>query len=186
MTTSGDAAPKRRRRYFAAAIVLAVAAAVAAVLLIGGDDDSDKSNAASPAPSGATVAGLRSVARRLGHPLYWVGKKSKYTYELTDTGERVYIRYLPPGIRVNDPRPNFLTIATYRYADPLARLRAYRRDKDATVRAIPGGGLAAVLGSRPRSVYVAYPGEGLLMEVFDPSPARARRLAFSGSVVPVR
>ena len=37
----------------------------------------------------------------------------------------------------------------------------------------------------PTSVYVAYPGSKVQIEVFDPDPARALRLVTSGHIQPV-
>ena len=37
----------------------------------------------------------------------------------------------------------------------------------------------------PNSVYLAYPGENVQVEVYDPRPQRARRLAREGRVRPI-
>ena len=63
----------------------------------------------------------------------------------------------------------------------LAQLANY-----AKLRKIKGGGIAVSYRSRPSSVYVVYPKSTLTIEVFDPSPARAMRLATSGQIVPIR
>jgi hypothetical protein len=49
---------------------------------------------------------------------------------------------------------------------------------------VPGGGLAVWRSSAGTSVYVAYPRVKYLVEIFDPSPVRARALALS-SLQPV-
>ena len=49
----------------------------------------------------------------------------------------------------------------------------------------PHNGLGVFSTSRPTNVYVAYPGSNLEIEVFDPSPDRARKLITSGQVKPV-
>jgi hypothetical protein len=54
------------------------------------------------------------------------------------------------------------------------------------VHKISGGGLAIASRQVPRSVYFAYPRSSYLIEVFDPSPAQARRLVLSGKVRPIR
>jgi hypothetical protein len=49
-------------------------------------------------PTAATLADLRTLAQRVGHPIYWAGPKPGYTYELSTTSNgSVFIRYLPPG-----------------------------------------------------------------------------------------
>jgi hypothetical protein len=53
-------------------------------------------------------------------------------------------------------------------------------------RPAPGGGLATWSTERPSSVYLGFPGSNVLVEVYDPSPKRARELALSGRVGRVR
>ena len=64
---------------------------------------------------------LREAAREVEHPVYWLGPRSGFTYELTRLPNgQVYIRYLPEGVEVGDPRPEFDTIGTYPAQDGLA------------------------------------------------------------------
>jgi hypothetical protein len=42
-----------------------------------------------------------------------------------------------------------------------------------------------VPSQNPRSAYIAFPRQDYQVEVYDPSPARALRLATSGRVAPV-
>ena len=49
----------------------------------------------------------------------------------------------------------------------------------------PAGGLATWSEKRPGSVYVAYPGSDLLVEVFSPDSSEARRLVLDGDVGPI-
>ncbi len=71
----------------------------------------------------ASVADLRSLARRLGHPIYWAGQRPGYTYELTQNpAGAVFIRYLPPGVAVG-AKDAYLTVATYPFPQALAAIR---------------------------------------------------------------
>ena len=104
------------------------------------------------------------------------------TYELTQKADgTTYVRYLPPGVGVGDPG-DFLIIATYPFANALLGLERVANGKGF---AIPGGGLALVHVGYERSVHVAYPGVDYQIEVYDPSPRVARRIAFSGRLRPV-
>ena len=49
-----------------------------------------------------------------------------------------------------------------------------------------GKGIAFYDASRPTNVYVAWPGVGVQVEVYDPSAANAQRLVASGAIAPVR
>ena len=96
------------------------------------------------------------------------------------------MRYLPAGTELGDRRPNFTTIGTYPHPNSMKTVRQAAQREGAIARPIEGGGLSVSNKARPRSVYVAYPSDpDLLLEVYDPSPSRARQLASSGRVKPV-
>ena len=143
-----------------------------------------------PAPgSGASAASeseLKSFADSVSHPVYWAGPKEGYTYELTQTTNGlVYVRYLPKGTDVGDPRSQFLTVGTYPRAGAFAELQRAAKAKGAVSLKVGDDGLAVFSQSRPTSVYLGYPEAKYQVEVFHPSPDEARRLALSGAVVPV-
>ncbi len=61
--------------------------------------------------SAASESELRSFAESASSPVYWAGPKEGFTYELTRTTDgRVYVRYLPEGTAVGDPRSRYLTV----------------------------------------------------------------------------
>jgi hypothetical protein len=143
-----------------------------------------------PATSGATAKSeseLRSFASSVSHPVYWAGPKDGYTYEVTRTADgRVYVRYLPEGTAVGDPRARFLTVGTYPRTGAWPELKRAARADGAVSLKLERGGLAVFSDARPTSVYFGYPDAKYQVEVFDPSASEARRLALSGQVVPVR
>jgi hypothetical protein len=146
-------------------------------------------NVATPAPAGsqpsaATVPLLEAFAARLGHPIYWAGPRPGYTYELTQTADgRVFIRYLPSGVGIGDPRPDFLTVATYPF--PGAFTTVKRTSGGAVVLKLAHGGIAVVDTRYPKSIHLAYPGTDYQVEVFDPSPAGGRALVATGRITQV-
>lgn len=143
-----------------------------------------------PTASGATATSegeLRSFAESASHPVYWAGPKDGFTYELTRTTDgRVYVRYLPEGTQVGDPRARFLTIGTYPRAGAWAELKRAARADGAVSLKLERGGLAVFSDARPTSVYFGYPDAKYQVEVFHPSASEARRLALAAQVVPVR
>lgn len=144
-----------------------------------------------PTPTAAATAtsesDLRSFAGSVSHPVYWAGPKDGYTYELTRTTDgRVYVRYLPEGTQIGDPRSRFLTVGTYPRAGAFAELQRAGRADGAMSLKLERGGLAVFSERRPTSVYLGYPDARYQVEVYHPSPTEARRLALSGQVVPVR
>lgn len=144
-----------------------------------------------PSPgSGATAASeseLKAFADTVSHPVYWAGPKDGYTYELTQTANGfVYVRYLPEGTKVGDPRSTFLTVGTYPRAGAFAELQRAAKADGAVSLKLERGGLAVFSEARPTSVYFGYPDARYQVEVYHPSADEARRLALSGQVVPVR
>ena len=186
---SRSAGPSPRRgRWLAIGAVLGVAAAVAVAAVLwlvfrGGDSEPAPVAAqTAPGPVAVSPAGLRALAVTLGHPIYWLGRQPGVTYELarTDAGV-VFVRYLPSGVAPGAKRP-YLTVATYPFPGAFAAVRrTAARNPTGTIR-LPGGGLAVVDAGYPKSIHIAYPGVPYQVEVFDPSPARARAIVSSGQV----
>jgi hypothetical protein len=134
----------------------------------------------------ATRAQLLALSRQVGHQIYWAGTKHGYTYELTRTKDgNIYVRYLPPGVPVGVSSSDFTAIGTYPQADPMQSIQEAKKRPGETVVKLRGGGTAVIDKTRPNSVYFAYPGSKLLVEVYDPSAAHAKKLVVSGKVTPL-
>lgn len=181
-TPSGN--PNRIR--IGAIVVLAIVVAVIVWLIVKGDDNNDKGSPGPPPASAATLNTLRSLPDQLGHPVYWAGPRPGFTYELTQVNGNVFVRYLPTGVGLGDPRPNFLTVGTYPKGKSYAVLKRQGSRRGNQSRPTAGGGIAVWGNNRPQSVYVAYPGKNVQIEVYDPSAKRARSLATSGAVKQIR
>jgi hypothetical protein len=164
--------------------VLAVAVAVIAFLLLrGGDDDGDQG------PEGPTIISvdeLEEIAEDAGHPVYWAGERpgTRLEYERTQDG-LIYVRYLTGEAEAGASSTPFLTIGTYRIGDAVQGLETVARRPNTVRHDLPGGGLVVINTQQPRSAYVAYPGAEEQVEVYDPDPRRAIRIATSGEVRPI-
>jgi hypothetical protein len=135
-------------------------------------------------PRAASLADLESLASELRHPIYWAGPKRGYTYELTQTSTgKVFIRYLPSGVKVGDPKASYLTVATYPFPNAYRALEAVAKGSDEIK--LARGGIGVIDSAYPKSVHVAYPGVKFQIEVFDPSPSASRKLVASGVIAPV-
>jgi hypothetical protein len=141
----------------------------------------------------STIAGARAVsaaelasfAASLQHPVYWAGAEPGVRYELSRSSSgRVYLRYLPAGATVGTSE-HYLGIGTYPMKDALALTRTRSKARGAVRIKVAGGGVAFYERSRPTNVYVAYPGDDVQIEIFDPSPARARDVVTSGRLTTV-
>ena len=180
--TAGRSTPRRIR--LGAALAVAFALGFGAWLVLRGGDE--RSSGDGPVSAPATPAELRALPAQAGHPVYWAGPREGFTYEVTrPTDGNVYIRYLPPGVSAGDKRPAFTTIGTYPRANALRELRQLASQSGAVTIRLRNRGIGVYTRARPESVYIAYPGRGLQIEVYDPSPRKARQLARSGRVTPV-
>lgn len=117
--------------------------------------------------------------------MYWAARRPGLRYELTETGNRTYIRYLPANVAAGDPRARFLTIGTYADRNAFAQTRTAGRRPAAVTLSLGDGGIAVYSTKNPTSVYFAYPGSGAQVEVYDPSARTALRLVLSHQVVPI-
>jgi hypothetical protein len=163
-------------------IALGLATFLVGWLMLGRGDSS------SP-PTGASASSeseLRDFAKSASTPIYWAGPRENTTYELTRTTDgRVYVRYLPEGVKVGDPRPQFLTVGTYPRPTGFGELKRAAKAPGATSKKLSDGGIA-VFSRGSSSVYFGYPDGKYQVEVYTPSAGSARNLVLSGRVVPVR
>jgi len=173
----------RQPRAILGAAALLVFVAAATIWVVRDSSSSPTSAVVEPVgPVALSANGLRTLATTVGQPIYWAGPRRHFLYELTRTASgNVLIRYLPPGAAAGTRRPE-LTIATYPYKHALQALKNIVGSRGHN---LPGGGLALVDTRSPSSVHIAYPKVDYQVEVYDPSPARAQSVAFSGRVRPV-
>jgi hypothetical protein len=166
-------------------LVVGAALALSAWLLLGEGENGSPNDRGEPVA--ISVGGLKALTGSVGHAVYWAGTKPSVTYELTRTHRGdIYIRYLPPGVSLGDKRPKFLTVGTYPKANAFRTVQRAATQKGEIVHRIADGGLAVAHPQSPQSVYFAYPGSNLLVEVYDPSRKRALRAVVSGQVQPVQ
>jgi hypothetical protein len=188
MTQSASSAGSANRwnwRRILPAVIVAIVVAVIVWLIVRGDDNNHKTASGPPPASAASVSTLRGLSGQLGHDVYWAGNRGRVTYELTEVNGNTFIRYLPSGIPLGDPRPNYLTVGTYPKRKSYTLLRRQARQRGNRSLGVARGGLVVWSNSRPQSVYLAYPRSNVQVEVYDPSATRARRLATSGAVRPI-
>jgi hypothetical protein len=93
------------------------------------------------------------------------------------------VRYLTDGAEAGDPQANFLTVGTYDDPDAVAALRRQGGEPGGVLAKAPGGATVYFERTKPRSVYLAYPGVDVQIEVYDPDFERALQLVNSGQIV---
>jgi hypothetical protein len=168
------------------AVALAIGIVVWLVAIRGGGSNSSKNNSATIAPSAASADRLRELANDSGHPVYWIGPAANTTYELTKTASgRIFIRYLTNGAAIGT-QTSYTFIGTYPFPDPYGTLQQLAKQPTDVSFPAPADGLAVYAKDRPTNIYLAYPGSKVEIEVFDPSPSRARSLIREGRIAPVQ
>jgi len=184
--------PWARRPNVRVGAIIAVAIAVAFVawlLVRGGDSNTTPSTTTGQAvgPVATSEDELRSLSDELGHPLYWAGPIPDRTYELTRTSDnRVFIRYLPKGVPVGIRQAAYTIVGTYPVENAYKVLQGLAKKPDESSFSAPSDGFAVYSTTQANNVYLAYPGSNLQIEVYDPSPQKARDLITSGQVAAVR
>jgi hypothetical protein len=136
----------------------------------------------SQGPSLISPRELAKLSDSLELGIHWAGERPGFRLELTQTDDRVYLRYLPPGVKVGDRRPAFLTVGTYAQDNAYANVQAASRRRGAVSARLAGGTLAVYDRERPTSVYLSYPGADYQVEVYHPDVPTVRRLVASGRV----
>ena len=125
--------------------------------------------ASAGAPSFATAEQIQSVAAAVKHPVYWLGPRAGFSYELTVASSgRIYIRYLPKSAKLGDKRAIFKTVATYPVKGALANLRAGAKFLKRPVLKVGADGFA-LISKPPTSVYLVFGTNDYQVEVFTPS-----------------
>jgi hypothetical protein len=179
-----------RRQEIRVGAVIAVALAIGFVVWLVAIRDggsSSKANVTSIAPTAATPDRLHSLAQDAGHPVYWAGPASGTTYELTVTSSgRIYVRYLPTGVPVGSTSARYTIVGTYPVDNAYNVLNALARKTGEKSFPAPRGGFAVYADTSPTNIYLAYPDQkNVQIEVYDPSPKRARDLIMSGHIASV-
>ena len=162
---------------------LAIGGAVLGAALLAGCGSSD-STTDSGAVS-ATPTTLKTLAQSLGQPIYWVGPRAHVTYERTTLASgRILVRYLPDGTKVGTSEP-FLSVGTYTLPNAYAATQRAASKPGAVRIKVSTSAIAFSTKAHPLNVWLTYPGSRYQIEVFDPTPGKARQLVEAGDVARV-
>lgn len=186
LTVTTTTASRRLQHLPLLVLGLGVVASAVVVMWLMTSGGSKAAPAVNSSPMIVSQAQLERYAGALDYPVYWAGPKPGYSYELTAARGRVWVRYLPAGVKAGDPRPNFLVVGTYKQPNSFAGLRRAAKGPDSVSERISDGGLLVYNSARPTSVYFSFPGVQYQVEVYAPSPESARSLVTAGKATPVR
>ncbi len=169
----------KHRAGIGAVIALVVALGFVAVLVAARNPSTSPAMRAI-APVVVSEAELRDLALRTGQPIYWAGPREGSFYELSRTKQNdAYVRYVPPGTPAGANGGEYLTVATFPFVGASTSLESIANGNGIE---LPGGGFALVDPVYASSVHLAFPFVDYQMEVYDPSPERARAIATSCAI----
>jgi hypothetical protein len=132
-------------------------------------------------PVALTAAILKARAGSLGQDVYWLGPRAGGRYELERTAAGdAFVRYLGAGAQAA------ATVGTYPLANAYAATEALATREGWRKEHAEGWLVAYPSSSSGTEVFLAAQGFPYQLEVYDPAPGRARSLAESGAVAPVR
>jgi hypothetical protein len=183
VAAAADVFDRRRRPIGIAVSAVLVLVALVLAMRDGGGGDAPS---AAGTPRLVDVGDLTALEGSLGHEVYWAGERAPDRLELVEEADgSLYLRYLPPGVEAGDPRPGFLTVGTYSVVDAVGALRRAAAQAGSTLEQAADGASILVNPTSEGSVYLAYPGSDIQIEVYDPAPGRALELIRSGAIGPV-
>ena len=166
-----------------------VATALALALLVGCGSGSDSETTQQASSSGAEIVSadsLQEIASEGTTPIYWAGEQEGTELELSQPDKsRTYVRYLTGDAEAGDKRADFLTVSTYLQPNAVDSLQRQAKRAGGTLDHAPGNATVYYDQKHPSSVYLAYPGKPVEVEVFDPSFKRALSLVESGQIISV-
>jgi len=131
-----------------------------------------------------TESELTSAVKTAGGSVYWIGPSAgaKYTFNRVSEDQN-FIRYLPGGTGLADTAENYRIIATY--TDPTAYDTMTKAAESTTGVSTtnPDGSIVYYLKASPLHVYIAFKNLGYQIEIFDPTPGEALKLATTPGIL---
>lgn len=153
--------------------VRACALVVLSVLIVAQTGCGNKKEPLTPGADILTQPQLQAKVAKLGYPVYWLGPRENTEYEYTHRADgRVYIRYVKPGTTAGS-YTRFLTVGTYPMPDAYEVVKKVSKLPDAREIDVKGGIIGAQSEKKPQSVYAAFRGKDLELEVYSPDEGAA-------------
>jgi hypothetical protein len=142
---------------------------------------------ANPTTSGQvalTEAELQTAVKTLGGSIYWAGPMPNALYSLDHIASgQDLVRYLPNGEGLSDVEQNYRVIATYQDANAFETMQTAGKLDTGVSITNPDGSLIYYAKATPSHVYLAFKGLAFQIEIFDPTPGGALKLATTPGLI---
>jgi len=131
-----------------------------------------------------TEAELRSAVKTLGGSIYWAGPMPNALYALDHIANgQILVRYLPDGEGLTDVEQNYRVVATYQDANAFKTMQTAGKLETGVSTTNPDGSLIYYAKATPSHVYLAFKGLAFQIEIFDPTPGGALKLATTPGLI---
>ena len=127
---------------------------------------------------------LISAVKAVGGSIYWLGSAAgaKYTFNNV-ADDQNFIRYLPGGNGLTDTEQKYRIIATYKDAAAYETMRTAAKSDAGVSSTNPDGSIVYYLKASPLHVYLAFKDLAFQIEIFDPTPGTALKLATTPGIL---
>jgi hypothetical protein len=154
------------------------------VLTTGLPTDTASINPANSGQIALTETELHSAVKALGGSIYWAGPVSGALYSLNHIAiGQDLVRYLPNGEGLSDVEQNYRVIATYQDANAYETMQTAGKLDTGVSITNPDGSLIYYAKATPSHVYLAFKGLAFQIEIFDPTPGTALKLATTPGLI---
>lgn len=142
---------------------------------------------ANPITSGQvalTESELISAVKTVGGSIYWLGSAAGAKYAFNSVSEdQNFIRYLPGGTGLTDTEQKYRIIATYKDATAYETMRTAAKSDSGVSITNPDSSIVYYLKASPLHVYIAFKDLAFQIEIFDPTPGAALKLATTPGIL---
>ena len=131
-----------------------------------------------------TESELISAVKAVGGSIYWLGSAAgaKYTFNNV-ADDQNFIRYLPGGNGLTDTEQKYRIIATYKDATAYQTMKTAAKSDTGVSVTNPDGSIVYYLKASPLHVYLAFKNLAYQIEIFDPTPGSALKLATTPGIL---
>ena len=131
-----------------------------------------------------TESELISAVKAVGGSIYWLGSAAgaKYTFNNV-ADDQNFIRYLPGGNGLTDTEQKYRIIATYKDATAYQTMKTAAKSDTGVSITNPDGSIVYYLKASPLHVYLAFKNLAYQIEIFDPTPGAALKLATTPGIL---
>lgn len=131
-----------------------------------------------------TQSELISAVKAVGGSIYWLGSAAgaKYTFNNV-ADDQNFIRYLPGGNGLTDTEQKYRIIATYKDPTAYQTMQTAAKSTSGVSTTNPDGSIVYYLKATPLHVYLAFKNLAYQIEIFDPTPGAALKLATTPGIL---